>query len=98
MCCTGWQVQVENLHGSESHSLQLRVHGEYCGLQYCTLQCCAERQQVEVWVGVAVGGVLVLLTAGLLLYFIIYFLVRRDSCCLRPALRPRNCDGSEMGR
>ena len=38
VCCTGSQVQVENLHGSESHSLQLRVHGEYCALQYSTLQ------------------------------------------------------------
>lgn len=74
-----YQVHVENVHGSETHSLELLVH---------------ENRQLEVFIAVAVGGVLTILTLSLI---IIYVVVSRDSCCASLKHQSQRSDLSEMG-
>merc|ERR1711892_390860 len=74
-----YQVHVENVHGSETHSLELLVH---------------ENLQLEVFVAVAVGGVLTILILSLIF---IYVLVSRDRCCALLKHQSQRSDQSEMG-
>ena len=95
-----FQVQVENALGSETHSLELRVHGmrEISMIKRCKISSflLSETSQLEVLVAIAVGGVLTILTICLI---IIYVLVSKDSWtwCSR-FRRTQGSDVSELGR
>jgi len=51
-----YQVHVQNDHGAETHSLELRVH---------------ETSQIEVLIAIAVGGVLTILTICLIIIYVL---------------------------
>ena len=98
-----FQITVENVLGAETHSLELRVHGEPWSVSLTSHAAhFSESSQIEVLIAIAVGGVLTILTICLI---IIYVLVSRDSwsgwCwCLRvksPQHR-QGSDISELGR
>ena len=61
----------------------------------CSSSIFLENRQLEVFVAVAVGGVLTILTLSLI---IIYVLISRDSFCLSLKHHSQRSDQSEMGR
>ena len=61
----------------------------------CSSSIILENHQLEVFVAVAVGGVLTILTLSLI---IIYVLISRDSCCESLKDHSQRSDQSEMGR
>ena len=78
-----FQVHVENALGSETHSLELRVH---------------ENSQLEVLIAIAVGGVLTILTICLIIIYVLVSRDSWAWCAKFRQNHRQRSDISELGR